>query len=176
MPPQWFLLRVRVILFLLLNKQKIITYNTVESPSAVISMMSWVTEYLSMKKYHEGSPTLKVHSCSLTIRLLPCHLLVSIFIFHLLCTFTSAHTSLPTTYVLLTCTWMSMWGVIELKESFCESTISLCMYCIKSWDHEKMYKHLNNTEPIIFHTQKSPSYEPVLCDMLLWKPSEIYPL
>lgn len=116
MPPQWFLLRVRVILFLLLNKQKIITYNTVESPSAVISMMSWVTEYLSMKKYHEGSPTLTVHSCFLTIRLLPCHLLVSIFIFHLLCTFTSAHTSLPTTYVLLTCTWMSMWGVTELKE------------------------------------------------------------
>lgn len=102
MPPQWFLLRVSVILFLLLKKQKIITYNTVESPSAVISMMSWVTEYLSMKKYHEGSPTLKIHSCSLTIRLLPCHLLVSIFIFHLLCTFTSAHSPLSPPHM---CSW-----------------------------------------------------------------------
>lgn len=156
---------IRVILFLLLNKQKLITYDMVESPSAVISMTSWVTEYLSMNKYYEGSPTLKIHSCSLIIiRLLPHHLLI-FPIFFLLYTFRSVPAP-PPPYVCAPqlCRNKLMWGLSALKEHglASKSTICLRMYCMKNWEHEKMHKHLNNTKPTILHTQKSPFSEPIL--------------
>lgn len=77
--PQCFLLKSGWDCFLLLNKQELmITSNITGSLSAVISMKGWVTEYLSMNKYYEGSPTLKRHGSFLIIRLLS-HLLISIF-------------------------------------------------------------------------------------------------
>lgn len=41
-----------------------------------------------------------------------------------------------------------------------------------AWETEsmkKLTKHLNNTEPLLFHIKKSPLYEPNSSDMFLWR-------
>lgn len=85
-----FSTEIRPRLFLLLNKQELmITSNVTGTLSAVISMSNWLTEYLSMNKCYEGSPTLKLHNSFLIIELLS-HLLifVSSIFFPALCLYT----------------------------------------------------------------------------------------
>lgn len=145
--------------FLLLNKQEfMITSNITGSLSAVISVRSWVTEYLSMNKCYEGSPTLKLQGSFLIIRLLP-YLLISIFsiffpalnIYTVPCVCSSAvHEE------------VDLRTVSNKGTCACKSTICSWTYCGRNWEHEKMHNQSSNTKPIIFHIQKIPCFEPVL--------------
>lgn len=120
-------------------------------------MRSWVTEYLSMNKCYEGSPSLKLHSSFLIIRLLP-HLLMSIFFIFLpaLCLY-----AVPR--VCSSAVHEEDVRIISNKGIHtCKSTICSWTYCVRNWEHEKMHNQLSNTKAIILHIQKRPSFEPIL--------------
>lgn len=128
-----FATEIRMRLFLLLNKQELmITSDITGNIPAIISMSSWVTEYLSMNKCYESSPTLKLHGSFLIIRLLP-HLLISIFsIFFLLYAFTLSHACVPQ----LCMKWM--WGLLGIKEHAPGNP--LFAYGHTGWEIESMRK------------------------------------
>lgn len=100
---------------------------------------------------------------------------ISVFIFSW---FTSDHLPAPCTCswcvdeqddVRTTCT-KEMWT--------CESTICLFSHVLHVHIQQvkKCTKHLNDTEPLLFHIKKRSLYESNLSDMFLCKPSDIYPL
>lgn len=137
-------------LFLLLNKQELmITPNIAGSLSAVISMRSWVTEYLSMNKCYEGSPTLKLHSSFLIIRLLP-HLLISVFsiFFPALC----LHT-VPCMCSAAVHEEMDVRTISNKGTCTCKSTICSWTYCVRNWEHEKI-----NAQSVEQHQAYNTSY------------------
>lgn len=153
-----FSTQIRMRLFLLLNKQELmITSNITGSISAVISMRSWVTEYLSMNKCYESLPTLNLHSSFLIMRLLP-HLLISIFsIFFLLYAFTSSHVCVPQ----LCMKWM--WGLLGIKHLQIHYLLMDVLHGkLKAWENAQPVEqhqacNTSYTEKTIFWAYSKPS-------------------
>lgn len=169
--PTVFSTEIRMRLFLLLNKQEFMITTTITgSLSAVISVRSWVTEYLSKNKCHEGSSTLKLHVSFLIIRLLP-YLLISIFsiFFPALSLYTVPCMCSSAVHEEVDARTISNKGACTCKSTLCSWT-----YWVRNWEHEKMHNQWA-PKPIILHIQKKHLLSLFYTLYFLWKPSEIYP-